>query len=147
MYPDIEGISPPVLRNNQFSLKVIWSNVSSVHESFEFLFDKATTTFTSIFNANCYCFVDTPLLPDGWQELPVHLVQIDSGITHYTWGINARNTPFLLELDNVLSRVNGTLHHVSVGQSGVWGIGLLGNIFLRTGITEENPKGENVTVF
>ena len=87
------------------------------------------------------------LLPVGWNRLPVHLVQIDSGLTQSTWGINARNTPFMLELDNVLTRVNGTLHHVSAGQSGIWGIGLLGNIFLRTGISEENPRGNIVITF
>ena len=96
-----------------------------------------------LFILNVVIDISVPFsLPIGWSELPVHLIQIDSGTTQSVWGINAKNTPFFLELDNILSQVNGTLHHVSAGAAGTWGIGLLGNIFLRMGISEEVPKGK-----
>lgn len=38
--------------------------------------------------------------------------------------------------------VDGTMHHVSAGQAGVWAVGLLGNVFFRRGVSVANEKGK-----
>ena len=82
------------------------------------------------------------MLPAGWQEMTYRLTQVDSGLTEYVWGMNGGHQLFFVEIDNVLSQVSGTMHHISAGESGVWGVGLKGNVFFRSGIKEETPKGE-----
>ena len=84
------------------------------------------------------------MLPTGWEELPYKLNEIDTGMTPYIWGVNSNNAVFLVDIGNAnhLVPVDGTMHHVSAGDAGVWAIGLLGNIFFREGVDKEKPKGK-----
>ena len=82
-----------------------------------------------------------PSLPSGWSELPFHLSQVDSGISPYIVGINGKHEVFSLGANNILKKIDGTMHHVSSGQSGVWAVGLLGNVFFRKG-TEPDAEGK-----
>ncbi|XP_065661641.1 uncharacterized protein LOC100198409 isoform X1 [Hydra vulgaris] len=83
-----------------------------------------------------------PSLPSGWSELPFHLSQVDSGISPYIVGINGKHEVFSFGASNVLKKIDGTMHHVSSGQSGVWSVGLLGNVFFRKG-TEPDAEDLN----
>ena len=81
-------------------------------------------------------------LPPGWIELPIRLTQIDSGLTPSVWGMNGKHSLYMLGSDNNMIPVDGTMHHVSAGQAGVWAVGLLGNVFFRRGVSVANEKGK-----
>ena len=82
------------------------------------------------------------MLPAGWSELPVRLTQVDSGNTCSVWGMNGRHELYFIEDSNQLTPVDGTMHHVTAGQAGVWAVGLLGNVFFRRGVTPDVAKGK-----
>ena len=93
-----------------------------------------------------FFLVATHILPPGWTELPMKLTQIDTGITPTIWGINDQHNVFVLEQSNKLIKIEDEvpirLHHVSAGQSGVWGVGLYGNVFIRREDTVPTPQGK-----
>lgn len=87
------------------------------------------------------------MLPAGWKEFPVHLTQIDSGIIPFVWGMNGKHNVFVLQENHQLAPVlDIPMHHVTAGQSGIWAVDLLGNIFFRKGVTPENIKGKTCAI-
>lgn len=68
------------------------------------------------------------------------MVQLDISPNDIVWGINRADHIFILN-GNGLSTVGGALEHVTVGDSGVWGVNDARMIYYREGVTSSYPKG------
>ena len=86
-----------------------------------------------------YKTVRTSAKPD-WSLISGALVQLDISPDDIVWGINSADNIFIPN-GNGLSQVEGALEHVTVGDSGVWGVNDARMIYYREGVTSSYPKG------
>jgi hypothetical protein len=72
----------------------------------------------------------------------ITITQIDSG-GGQTWatGINGNKLKIFALQNGTWIRMDGGLAHVTVGESGVWGVNRVNSIYVRRGVAPDTPYG------
>ena len=75
-----------------------------------------------------------------WKIIGGQLMELDVSPADIVWGVNSGHNIYLRQ-GSVWKPISGSLKHVSVGSSGVWGVNRLDYIYYRNGVSTTNLIG------